>query len=766
MADALDKAHRQGIVHRDLKPGNVMVTKGGTKLLDFGLAKRLAGIPASVAEAPAAILSALATAERPLTERGTVLGTFQYMAPEQLEGREADARTDIFALGSILYEMATGRRAFSGQEPGQPDRRDPLRGAPAPLVASAPCPEGARAASQGVPGQGPRRPAADRPRRDAGAEVDGGRGDGGRGGAGRVSAAMARPPGLGPRWRGPSGLVGDSCPRPSFVGGAGRSLTPVRGPAASKGFANRLPNPDARRTRARVPRHRRRRELHLGAAPRHPGGATLPGTEGARDLVLSGDGRQAAFFAKGPLKKIPIAGGPALSFSGVENIALGDWSREGVVLYSARTTGDRRIYRVAASGGSPSPVTTLDEATRETHDYPIFLPDGRHFLYFARKVSGATEVRLASLDSKESRPLFASDTHAVYAPPGYLIFGRGTSLLAQPFDAATLRLRGEPSVLADEVQIGNGYGEFDVSENGVLVFRSGTGLLQQLSWFDRAGRRQETVGAPAFYWAMALSPDGSRLAVGAEDSHAVKRVIRVFDLARRSSIVLSADADAPEYPTPIWSRDGRSILFAAGYEIRRQSADGGRGEEVLFRGKEPILLADASADGRSLVGQTLRVDKNWDVKLFPVQGEAQPIELLSSSAGALQARLSPDGRFLTYVTVEASVYTVFVEPNPPTGERWRVGIGAQPQWRADGREIFYLAPDGKIMAVAVETGGKAFRAGEAKALFETSLNHADVVRNRYVVSADGQQFLLAIPMQEGGPVPFTVVLDWTADLEK
>ncbi len=769
IADALDKAHRQGIVHRDLKPGNVMLTKAGTKLLDFGLAKRLTGATASAAEKPpAAMLSALATAERPLTEHGTVLGTFQYMAPEQLEGREADARTDIFALGSILYEMATGRRAFSGKSQASLIAAI-LSAEPAPLSSLQPlAPPALERLVKACLAKDPD----DRLQtaQDVMQELK--------------WIAEAAPAGAAPgagrrRWRESLGWIlaataiagwaftllrpPDTRPQSPILSRRFEVRPPPRATAVDYPFPNLTPDGRTLAFLARVDGVTSVWVRPLDSLEAR----SLPGTEGATDFTLSGDSLSVAFVVKGQLKKMPITGGKPLTICSFPGLYLGAWSREGTVLFAGIGPGGRRIYRVAASGGTPTPVTAVKEG-QEDHEGPSFLPDGRHFVYLAQRTGRENEIRMASLDPAESRPLFASDTQAVFAGPGFLVVGRGSSLVAQRLDMDALRPSGDPVVLADDVHRAGFDGQFDVADAGVLVFWSGR-RTDQLTWFDRSGLRREEIGPPGPYYAPALSPDGTRLAITEEAPGTMMSRIQVFDLVRGSSTVLTPEAGP--YDAAVWSRDGRSVLFAskpAGQqpaEIRRRTADGRGDDEIVFRDSAFIIPSEMSPDGRSLLYQALEPGSSWDIRLRPMDPMGAPAELVKSSASEVHARFSSDGRWIAYAIEEASMWAINVEPSPPTGDRWRVASGGrQPQWRADGKELFYLASDGRLMAVPVETSGSTFRAGEPKALFQTSRDYAQLTRNSYVVTADGQRFLLPVPLAGAGPPPFTVVLDWTADL--
>ena len=448
IADALDRAHRQGIVHRDLKPGNVMLTKSGTKLLDFGLAKLQTALPAPAAS----VLSAMATAHRPLTEAGTVLGTFQYMAPEQLEGKEADARTDLFALGTILYEMATGRKAFSGKsqasliaailsaDPPPLSSFQPL--APPALerlvkVCLAKDPDDRlqtahdvmqelkwiveAGSAAGVPAP----VAARRRSRERLAWILAGLLPLLASGLTHFVTSRQRPPVQATRFQVPA-PEGASSVNYQLLSPDGRHLAFI---ATVEGVTSVWVRP-------------------LDSLEAHP----LRGTEGvAYDYIWSPDSAAVAFVLKNRLNRLALSGGPSLTICEMGDLESGDWGRDGTILLSSFQGG--AIYRVSASGGTPTAVTTVEKDAAESHRYPAFLPDGRHFLYLAqRSPREKSALYVASLDSPEKRLLVPAESQADYSPSGHLLFVREGTLMAQPFDARDLRVHGEAVPLTDDVR--------------------------------------------------------------------------------------------------------------------------------------------------------------------------------------------------------------------------------------------------------------------------------------------------------------------------
>ena len=559
IADALEKAHRQGIVHRDLKPGNVMLTKSGVKLLDFGLAKALGPAPS------ASILTALPT-ETPLTGKGTILGTVQYMAPEQLEGREADARTDIFALGAVLYEMATGQRAFSGASQAsliaailhtdpspistlQPMSPPPLDRVVKTCLAKDPeerwqsagdvgkelswVLEGASGASSAAPSL----------RRTVWlpwvmAAV--------------LAVALVGSLVLGLR-RGPESRTSV---RFFVAPPEGTKFLEVRALHHTGALAERVePSPSSRRPKASTIGETSLYVRPLDALAAIP----LKGTEGAVSPFWSPDGRFIGFFAQGKLQKIAAGGGPpqALCDSVFGNAAA--WGRDGMIYFWEWSGGREGIYRVPAEGGTPAQITSYDRAREGgSPAWPIFLTDRRQFLYLGG-VFGRKEPRrlwAASLGFEQRRPLMAMDSRVAYFDSGYLIFVRDGTLLAQPFDAKALRVTGDPIPVSDDVWFhrATGNAAFSVSENGTLAYAAGPSP-SRLAWRDRSGREIGTVGGPAVFNSPRLSPDGTRVAVSVTDP---RRGVRHLDLR-----------------------------CAAGHRATLHSGPGRRGDSHLVSGRRP-----------------------------------------------------------------------------------------------------------------------------------------------------------------------------------
>ena len=679
IADALDKAHRQGIVHRDLKPGNVMLTKSGAKLLDFGLAKlRAPDAPVSAASE----LSALPTGDKPLTAEGSLLGTFQYMAPEQLEGKEPDARADIFAFGAVLHEMATGERAFKGKsqasliaailaaEPMPISRLQPLT-PPALDRVVATClakdpDERWQSAHDLVSelkwirdgGSTPTAPAARGMKRERIAWT-----------AAVLVAALA---GLVvSRWRDatrePPRVIQSALlppPKTNFARGTFFDGPPVLSPDGRR-IVFVLRSEDGR-TRLWV------RALEDAVAQ------PLVGTEGATYPFWSADSRSLGFFADTRLKRTESSGGPPQVLCDAPAGRGGAWNREGVIVFAGPAgTG---LFRVSASGGAPVPATHLDAASHETsHRWPFFLPGGRHFVYTVLRAGGSQPepdgIFLGTLGSNERRQLVVGRSNGAYAPPGYLLFVREGTLLAQPFDATRGEITGNAVPVADPVQTFPpvAIAAFSVSETGLLAYQPGTaGEASQAVWIDRAGRQSETGMAAGPVGSLRLSHDGRRVAFQVEDRQG-RGDIWIHDLARRVSSRFTFDP-ANDFD-PVWSPDDTSIVFSSnrtgGGDLYRKATSGGGAEELLFASDYRKSATDWSRDGRIILfsefGSTTRQDI-WSLSLPDRKAQV----VLQTEFFESAATLSPDGRWIAYFSDESGRQEVYVRPFPGPGAKSRI----------------------------------------------------------------------------------------------
>ncbi len=758
ISDALDKAHRAGIVHRDLKPRNIMLTKAGAKLLDFGLAKLRAPLAGSAD-------SVLPTQD--LTAQGAIVGTLQYMAPEQLEGKEADSRADLWALGAVLYEMVTARKAFEGKSQ-------------ASLIAA--ILEHEPEAMESVQPLSPsllNRVVKNCLAKDANDRFQS---------AGDLSRALswvseektdARPaPGRRDRllWALLSLLLGlltalsvlyfQSAP-PDPPEERLQVVTPPTTDPISMAIS-----PDGRQL-VFVASSEGKSQLWLRpieSVTAHP----LRGTEGASSPFWSPDSRSIGFFAEGKLKRIDIAGGQVQTVTNAALARGGTWNGDGVILFSPASSGP--IYRVSATGGEPVEMTRLDPQ-HFGHRFPQFLPDGRHFVFYALGSPETQGVYVASLDTLTARRLLYANT-AVVVAPGHLLFVSEGTLVAQRFDLGKRELSGDPFPVTDQVALDEslrfGVGAFSASTTGVLAYRTSAAENRQLMWFDRAGRPLARTGAAESPSTAnpELSPDGRRVAMNRDVSG--NPDIWLLETARGVLSRFTVDADVDN--CPVWSPDGSRLVFESHRKgvpgLYQKLASGVGPEEPLLSSSEHPSPTDWSRDGRFILYRTLNPKTRYDLWVLPVSpqaGDRKPFAFVNTSFEEREGQFSPDGRWVAYQSNESGRFEVYVQPFPGPGGKWQVSTegGAQPRWRGDGRELFYIRLDGKLMAVPVTpaAAGQAFEAGSPVALFETRIVGGAILavgplKHQYAVAPDGQRFLINITTEEAVTSPITLILHW------
>jgi Tol biopolymer transport system component len=769
IAEALHAAHRQGVVHRDLKPGNVMLTRTGAKLLDFGLARMAEGGTAATESS----LTQLATQQRsedPLTERGTVLGTFQYMSPEQLEGTEADARSDIFALGAVLYEMATGTRAFEGKSQASLIASI-MQSQPAPMSSVQPM---TPPALERVVRTCLEKDADDRwqTAHDVALQLkwieEGGSQLGvpapvaaRRRSRERVAWVVAAVAGIAAIALAANTLLAPAPEAPASVRFA------VEAPSSVASFGSPRISPDGRHIAfngidSTGGRAMWVRPLNAIAMRK------LAGTEACGRPFWSPDGKHIGFFADGKLKRVPAAGGLPLTLCEFASGSDGAWGSTGVILFDGQT-GDS-INAVPAGGGTVYGATRIDRERGETgHGWPAFLPDGERFVYIAFREGQPAEMRLGKLGAFDTAALTAVDSRIEYVPPGYLIFERGNTLLAQPFDAGAGRLSGDPFPLAEGIGTGDvGLAHFSGSNDGTLIFTSGDAPERQLVWFDRTGRELGTVGDRNPYREPALSPDGRRVAVTVAGTRGASSDIWMIDLVRGVQSRFTFD-EATETDA-LWSPDGSQVAFMStrggDADIWVRDAAGTRDARPLVDTPYPTFPNDWSRDG-TLLTMSFRGETRMDVMSADLGADTAEVAQVAGRFLEAQGRRSADGQFLAYTSNESDRFEIYVTSFPAGRGKWQVSTngGTEPMWRGDGRELFYLATDRSLMSVSVAPAAP-IEFGVPKKLFDAPVMRSANTRNRYVVTPDGERFLIVALTDRGRIPPVTVILDWTAELKE
>ena len=755
IADALDKAHRAGIVHRDLKPGNIMLAQGGAKLMDFGLARASSLVPA------ADTLSASPTVSRPLTAEGTVVGTFQYMAPEQLEGKEADARTDIWALGCVLYEMVTGQRAFVAKS--QASLIAAVMGTEPPAIVELQplTPPALEHAVRGCLAKDPgeRWQSA----HDVARELEWIRSAASQAGTAGLVASRRRSRGRIAWALAIAGLIA--------VAGLGRVVFESRtgepqliqaivdtaeGSRLSPlGFyrADLVISPDGQNlafVAADSSGGFSLRIRPLGAETERE----VPDTRNAWCPFWSPDGQYVAFFdiQAMKLKKVPIAGGRPATLCDAGNGRGGSWNREGVIVFAPSTEGP--LLQVTSGGGAPVAATALDSSRHESaHRFPCFLPDGDHFLFSVLPGSpNGWEICVGSLRSRDVQRLLTSSSAAVYAEPGYLLYERDGRVMAQRFDARRLEIEGDPVAIADAPQRSEMEADpvVSASRNGILALIRGAPSNTRLAMLDRTGAARTSYNLPPGPWqVLAAAPDAGRAAVmnGTD--------LWILDLGR--SVPTRFVTVSAQFA--VWSPDGRRIAYVSMDEGREEihvaSLDG-RVETVPTTHDAYKQVYDWTRDGRYIVFGSFNPAGNMDLWLLPLEGDQKPRPYLRDPWWERSARVSPDGRWLAYSSIETGQPEVYVQSFPHPGRKVRVSLhgGDYPMWSKGGKELLYSEGNAMI-AVAVE-GDMELRPGSPRRLFSLSgyTTGLDVI-------AKGDGFLVSTAT-EIRPRDIRIIINWRA----
>ena len=790
IADALEKAHRAGVVHRDLKPGNVMLTKSGAKLLDFGLAKPLGAAVASGTGSGASpsVFTALTqtmpspSPATPLSTAGAVIGTVQYMSPEQIQGIEADARSDIFSFGVMLFEMVTGKRTFEGKTQasivGQILAVDP----PSVTTLRPQTPPGLERVIRLCLDKDPdeRIQTAHDLKLQLQAIVE-------------APQATSQAPVAVPahqRWLPWTAAAMLAIATIAFALAYLQSLRvpqvsvhsyilpPEKATFLLTGNSAGPPvlSPDGLRI-AFVAKNTEGKQVlwirPLNSAVAQP----MAGTEGATYPFWSADSHYVAFFAAGKLNKVDASGGPPQALCDAPVGRGGTWNGAGTIVFAPDTTSG--LARVDAAGGTRVPLTTLD-SNETSHRWPDFLPDGNHYLYLAHGATRADSgVYLAALDSKERKLLLRNDSNAVYAAPGYLLFVRDNTLMAQRLNLRALAPEGEANPVADHVAVNTDTWRsvLTASANGELLYQHGAaGGGSLLVWYDASGKPGEPVlPENADYYQPALSPDASKLAFDLETNGVAD--IWVVDLARHTKTRITF---GPQYSAyPIWWPDGKSIVFsygatASGDSLYRQNADGTGSKQKLL--ETPGIFNtpfSVSPDGRYIAYLRLDPKSNtsfdiWALPMFPDKsGDQKPFPVVATNFTDVTPAFSPDGKWLAYANDETGRMEVYIQPFPSGTGRWQVSTagGARPNWRKDGKELFFFnGLDQQVMAVDVNQNGSSLQLGAPRALFKAATVSGP--SGPYAVSPDGKKFVMNTVLPQSIAEPITLITNWPVELKQ
>ncbi|MCC6651721.1 MAG: serine/threonine-protein kinase [Candidatus Eisenbacteria bacterium] len=781
VADALDRAHRAGVIHRDLKPGNVMITRSGAKLMDFGLARATGMAGATGSGASMAALTQSPTVAHALTAEGTIIGTFQYMSPEQLEGRDADTRSDIWAFGCLLYEMATGRRAFEGRSQASLIaailEREPAPVADVPSGSSTPGapPIGLDRLIRACLVKDPEerlQTAHDAKLQLQWVAESAGMSSVSVAQGGPAPAAPARRADVRLPWAiaavalvAAGGFAAYAWPRLNAPRPAYRFNPDTDPPGSVESFWPRL-SPDGRMLAFQATDSsgaRRAWVLNLNETVPRP----IPATEGLQRCYWSPDSREIVFVAGAKIQRVPVAGGTPAIICPAPNGADLSWGSKGQVLLDGRFDDSIRV--VPAAGGELRPATRIDRLAGERGSaWPSFLPDGEHFLFIGILGSGnGGNIRLGKLGSLESKALGVSDGRVEYAPGGWLLFVKGPALVAQKLDLGARKLTGQPITIIDDLRLGNASGHFSPSLTGALAFARGE--AQEGTELHRANRKGELEAAVLVSGTVAnprLSPDGRRLLYerGAPGTNPWGDV-HVYDLARNTDTRLTFTNGLAL--SAHWSPDGRRFAYTSENQATGRSvlmigsADGLGSADSIPVPSGTFHLSQWAQAGSRLVGFTLPTPY---VVMVATDGTERAIQTpLDTTTVMAQPVISPDGRFIATVQGTNTAYHVFVNSLEGSPGRWQITpmVAGRPRWTKGGRELVFETADGRLMAVAIDTS-RGFEAGVPEPLFSLPRPSRSIDLASWACDDQGERFIVSSdPMSRAAKRAFEVATDFS-----
>jgi serine/threonine protein kinase len=766
IAEALDHAHRHGVIHRDLKPSNIMLTRSGVKVLDFGLATIRAAAPVP---APSPLDEGASTAKLRLVSERDLLGTVHYMAPERLEGRDANTASDLFAHGTVMYEMATGRRAFEGTTPagviGAILRTDP----PPPSSIRPELPPSVDWFVQKALVKNPDdrwRAAADMVEVLRWMARGGDQAPQGAGSWRVVPLALAMLAGAALMFALTLAIRRNSPGRPpltlSILPPAGGGFTPTPSSVPTPQFAL---SPDGRRL------------VYVAALANQPSQlwvrpldslqpVPLSGTVGAEYPFWSADGESIGFFAGGDLKRLDFGGGPPRSLAAAPNGRGGTWSRDGTIVFAPTTQSG--LYRVPAGGGEVVPVTRVDTGQREaSHRWPQFLPDDRHFLYFVQSTSSEAHGIYVGHVAAATPPrrLVTSGLSASFAPPDRLLFVDDDALMSTQFEWRSQRVVGYPVPVVPHVAGSSNFAAaFSVSQAGLLAYATSVASAE-LVWQGRDGRRIGTIGPPSEYVDFRLSPRDDQLAVAEVDPQSDRPDLRILDLARGAKLRITYDSATDA--SPIWSPDGQRVVFRSNrgglHDLFQKAANGAGQHTLLLRSQNAKYPTDWMPDGRGVIYHAAQRDTGSDIWLVTADG-SRTTPLVQTAFDEMQGQVSGDGQWLAYTSLESGEAEVYVRSLSNAALRWQVsaGGGTDPRWRHDAQELFYVSTDSWLTAVRFAGGPSA-----PHRLFQIRMRPpGSPYLSNYDVTGDGRRFLLRVPIQDVTSSPIHVLSNWLTVTER